>query len=276
MCDKIHILVLSEKIPKRPSYTKELSLSCILAESYFLLVFNWRLFYRIYLLMFFTCFIHILRNSFLILSPQLFNKLFGLNSSVSKSIYISRPQRIQARQPGQFITLDAAGRQAEHVGKPAATKGGPGGVRRSRGEGSEGRRDRPEVYRGRHLKCAPIANLAVRDSSQAEESAGKMSYSRSVTLLLLLAVLARGKSTTTATATCEVVTFTSPTRDPIPRIVRASPPWNAFFVFLRGLLLHRREHFLLVHGLLTGCDIMLGPMGLSLTKRHMLRSACVT
>lgn len=86
------------------------------------------------------------------------------------------------------------------IGKPTATKGDPGGVRRSCGEGSEGRRDRPEVYRGRHLKCAPIANFTVRDSSQAEESAGKMSYSRSVTLLLLLAVLARGKSTTTATA----------------------------------------------------------------------------
>lgn len=36
-------------------------------------------------------------------------------------------------------------------------------------------------------------------SSQAEESAGKMSYPTSVTLLLILAVLARGKfSTTTA------------------------------------------------------------------------------
>lgn len=104
--------------------------------------------------------------------------------------------------PGQFITLGAAGRQAEHVGKPTAIRGGPGGVWQSRGEGSEGRRDRPEVYRGRHLKCAPIADFAVRDSSQAEQSAGKMSYSRSVTLLLLLAVLARGKSSTTTANHC--------------------------------------------------------------------------
>lgn len=159
--------------------------------------------------------------------------LFGLNSLFSLQIDISR-RGIQARHPDN-TSRSAPLVDSEHVGKPAATEGDPGGVRRSRGEGSEGRRDRLEVYRGRHLKSAPIANFAVRDSSQVEVSAGKMSYSRSVTLLLLLAILARGKSTTTATTNHhnprEMVTFTSPTRDPI-RIVRASPPRNALLLFL--------------------------------------------
>lgn len=101
------------------------------------------------------------------------------------------------------------------------------GSAKSSGEGR--RYTVPEVYRGRHLKCAPIADFVVSSQRQSSRRVcrKKMSYPRSVTVPLLLAILARGKSTTSIHE-----------GSPSPRLTHltsrcyASPPRDALISFL--------------------------------------------